>query len=87
MENGGLLSTPSKRSASEVGTWVGLARVSPVVRSKRRTPCRTMFIVDMIQDPLLASWPAKNMSEVSPPCSSTYSAAWMSMPPEPTHGS
>ncbi len=46
-----------------------------------------MFIVDMIQEPLLASCPAKNIVEVSPPCSSTYSLAWMSMPPEPTHGS
>ena len=65
----------------------GSARVSSLRRSAVLMPCSSMFILAMDQTVPLASCPHRSARVPSPPCSSMYSLARISMPPEPTQGS
>ena len=57
IENGGLVSTRSKRISSPPSTCCGSARVSSLRRSAVLMPCSSMFILAMDQTVPLASCP------------------------------
>ncbi|MNZ64401.1 hypothetical protein D3C78_825690 [compost metagenome] len=87
MENGGLVRMRSKRSSSPPSTWRGSARVSSFSSQALLMPCSSMFILAMDQTVPLNSWPNRLALRPSSPCSSMYSLAAISMPPEPQQGS